>query len=743
MGWRTFHYAVLVALLVGSGNFAGLAGTAMARPRVQKAAPAPNYGELTLSYERARDAYYELRDNADERRKADAWEEAALRLRSLIERTDTTARNKKPDAKLAEIRARAQFTLGRLYRDEFRISKQRADLLYAVEAFLRCAHEQPDSPLADDALHAYAIIAHRQFNDAERARWALDHIVRKHPKGDMAKAAKRDLRQLGSGKAVTPRPFLKKGLLVKGEKEVPPKPAGLIRDERLPPQTTPLAPTRATTPPALASLDRLVEDAAQKTGPRLLTGGNQVPSPSNTPGGDDPANPPARPDADESELPGPRVPPKRTIADRAKVERPRADGSVAVMHVVVPVEGDANWRYERLPARDGVGPRLFFDVFPAKLTASDKSAMDFRDAPVSQIRMGQYDRDTVRIVMDLTRHGAFTAVFDPARGGLIIDIPHTDGPEGAAGVAQTDAPSPASPAAQVQAGQASANQAAAQGAATVGRIESLIREAEAGTGEGEAVDVEAPAKDAVEIAMELKEEFPRATDPDWQIRTVCLDAGHGGHDTGAIGPQKTLEKNIALQIALKLADRIRKELGLEVILTRDTDKFIPLEERSRICEQNRADIFISIHCNANTSRKVGGITTFFLNDTDDRALRLVAQRENREAVTEMSDARKILLDLALDSNTEDSLKLARLVQKNMVRRAREHYDQVKDIGVRSALFIVLVGKDIPSILVETSFISNPTEEKRLRSNDYQGRLMDGIVEGLGQFVTGHKSPPKK
>lgn len=224
-----------------------------------------------------------------------------------------------------------------------------------------------------------------------------------------------------------------------------------------------------------------------------------------------------------------------------------------------------------------------------------------------------------------------------------------------------------------------------------------------------------------------------ATQLGLKVRRVVVDAGHGGRDTGAIGPRKVREKDLTLAIARKVAARLRS-LGFNVILTRNDDRFVSLDDRTRIANEARADLFISIHCNAARRRKLEGVETWTLNVSSDRYAARLAAFENADADRTVSDLRLILADLATKANATDARDLAQSVQSSLVRTLRSRVGKTRDHGVKQALFYVLLGAHMPSILVETGFISNPTEESRLRSQRFQEGTAEAIARGVKDFV---------
>lgn len=222
-----------------------------------------------------------------------------------------------------------------------------------------------------------------------------------------------------------------------------------------------------------------------------------------------------------------------------------------------------------------------------------------------------------------------------------------------------------------------------------------------------------------------------------KIRTVVIDAGHGGHDPGAIGPSGLKEKDITLKIAKALKQKLDREgrkFGItNVYLTRSDDRFIPLEERTGIAKKHGADLFISIHCNAARNKNAYGIETYILSFTNDQRSLAVAARENATTSISRSEMANVLKQYLLSSKIEESERFAGYVQNSVVKAVSANYQPVRNKGVKKAPFVVLIGADIPSILVETAFITNPRDEKRLKSDAYLEEIADGIVAGIKRF----------
>ncbi|QOR62968.1 N-acetylmuramoyl-L-alanine amidase [Sulfurovum indicum] len=223
---------------------------------------------------------------------------------------------------------------------------------------------------------------------------------------------------------------------------------------------------------------------------------------------------------------------------------------------------------------------------------------------------------------------------------------------------------------------------------------------------------------------------------------IVIDAGHGGHDTGAIAGRKR-EKDLVLQIAKRLEKQLKKR-GYRVYMTRRTDKFLKLPQRTRIADRKDAKVFISIHANSVPKRKrnkIHGVETFFLQKTRDAKSQRIAARENKAVLkgAGSSLSKKVIIDSVLNGpKIIESNKLAIDVQRRMMANLRAHYRGVRDGGVRHAPFWVLVGASRPSILIEVGYISHPKERKRLFTSRYQELIAKGIAEGVQNYLNNRK-----
>ncbi len=219
------------------------------------------------------------------------------------------------------------------------------------------------------------------------------------------------------------------------------------------------------------------------------------------------------------------------------------------------------------------------------------------------------------------------------------------------------------------------------------------------------------------------------------VKRIVIDPGHGGKDPGAIGYLKGVrEKNVTLEISRRLAKKIRQRLGCEALLTRNSDTFLSLEERTAIANTKNADLFISIHTNANRAMACRGIETYFLNLATDEDAILVAARENATSAKNISDLQTIFSDLMKNAMIDESSRLAGYVQESLIGKLKQKYKWIKDKGVKKAPFYVLLGAEMPCILIETAFITNPRECRRLNSAEYQEDVADAIATGLQRYI---------
>jgi N-acetylmuramoyl-L-alanine amidase len=221
-----------------------------------------------------------------------------------------------------------------------------------------------------------------------------------------------------------------------------------------------------------------------------------------------------------------------------------------------------------------------------------------------------------------------------------------------------------------------------------------------------------------------------------KIGKIVIDPGHGGHDTGTIGPGGLEEKDLVLEVGRRLGKMLETRLGAEVVYTRKDDTFIPLETRTAIANQERADLFISIHANSSDDPAARGVETYYLNFTSSPEALEVAARENAVSEKSIYELRDLVKKIALKEKIEESREFAGDVQQSLHSGLAAKSPAIRDRGVKKAPFIVLIGANMPSILAEISFVSNPTDEHRLETAEYRQRIADSLYRGVAKYVSG-------
>ncbi len=356
------------------------------------------------------------------------------------------------------------------------------------------------------------------------------------------------------------------------------------------------------------------------------------------------------------------------------------------------LDRDVTWEAHELgkgsPGKPG---RVYVDLNRTKLGTSVRD-ITIGDGLLRGARVGQYKTDVVRVVLD-TENIKDYKVFplsDPAR--LIIDV-------------RGESP------------------------AEIARLEQTISAAPERT--------VIPKLEEPPANIDKKAKPPKKAVIS-KIRRVVVDPGHGGHDPGAVGQNGLQEKDVVLAIGLRLKELFKEELGLDVVMTRSTDVFIPLEERTAIANKVNADLFLSVHANAAPNRSAAGIETYYLNLAKTDKVAQLAAKENGTSLEKVSVLQAILFDLMANYKLNDSAHLADEVQKSLHKKIKARYSDVKNLGVKQGPFYVLVGATMPSILVEAAFLSNAQEESRLKDPAYLEMTAEGILDGVRSYITSLK-----
>jgi N-acetylmuramoyl-L-alanine amidase len=403
--------------------------------------------------------------------------------------------------------------------------------------------------------------------------------------------------------------------------------------------------------------------------------------------------------------------------------------------VVLDVERQVALRYDRIQHPD----RLWVDMVGTRLhpNLTDRS-FPVGDGLLRQVRIAQNRDDVVRIVLDFKEvrdHSVFY-LDNPTR--VVIDVRGAPRPQMASAEPATApaAPPPSEPAEQTL----PARRLPAVAAPDV------VPPAPARPGPAPvAIDPAEPVRahpraaargDAAPLPPQTNRagSYSLARQLGLGARTIVIDAGHGGHDPGSIGPGGLQEKDLVLDVALRLEKLVRARLGAAVILTRSGDVFVPLEERTAIANAKGADLFLSIHANSSRSPRPRGVETYFLSFAADPHAEAVAARENAISAATMKDLQNLVKAIALNSKLDESRDFASSVQEAMVANIKPHYPSLQDRGVRTAPFYVLIGANMPSILAEIAFVSHPEEERMLRQSAHRERVAASLCEGVRAYL---------
>jgi len=403
------------------------------------------------------------------------------------------------------------------------------------------------------------------------------------------------------------------------------------------------------------------------------------------------------------------------------------------IRVVVDVSGDVTFRQGEAKSPH----RVFIDVSPARLNSLLKGKQwAVKSTMLAQIRVGQYDNSTVRVVFDVGTNNKVTtmSLHDPDR--LIIDVLGT-GPSAPSAPAPAPAittvlPEPAAAPPTPVRPVAAAPTAPAPSPATVTPPTTATAATTPKADLPKPLETPKTAEPKVITAAKATNDGTRSLvrSLGLKLSRVVIDAGHGGHDTGSIGPTGFTEKELVLDVATRLKQLVETELGAEVVMTRAEDTFVPLETRTAIANEQLADLFISIHANSSRVRTVRGVETYFLNFTSSREALETASRENAASERSIHELQDLVKRIMLRDKVDESRDLAQHIQRAMVSRKGAGTDR----GVKQAPFIVLIGADMPSILAEISFISNPQEEKQIKTPAYRQAIADALFDGVRSYA---------
>ncbi len=371
--------------------------------------------------------------------------------------------------------------------------------------------------------------------------------------------------------------------------------------------------------------------------------------------------------------------------------------------------------------KDGDQPRrLYINLNRSSVSLHDQTPIPIEDGLLKRIRTGQFNDNTVRVVLDIESISDYKifSLKDPFR--IVIDVHGIKNKKKTVAQKQTAASTVGSPKTTPEVRET------APIPAFITLEDAKKRRPRRGVRKKPVNKIKRSAGSSLSLAQQLG----------LGIRKIIIDPGHGGKDPGAMA-FGLKEKDIVLKVAKKVKRILRKKYKYEARLTRNTDVFLPLEERTALANTTGADLFVSIHVNAHPSKTVRGIETFYLNLATNAEAMRVAARENATSTHNISEMQSILTDLMQNSKILESSRLAKFVQMNMISGLKKSNYQVKDHGVKKAPFYVLIGAQMPAVLAEISFITNPTDAKRLHKDSFLDEIARQIAAGITAYANQH------
>jgi N-acetylmuramoyl-L-alanine amidase len=459
--------------------------------------------------------------------------------------------------------------------------------------------------------------------------------------------------------------------------------------------------------------------------------------------------------------------------------------------IAIDLEDEVKYEAGRVPSPD----RIFFDLHDTKL-ASELVGKTFEvgDGFLRKIRIAQFSSDLTRVVLEVDDVAEYSAFLLPNPYRLIIDIHGKQQPQSktilaksataeppaakpretakltppateAAKPAKINETKPAETPEKVDAVKSETAKDVAKAVPVLTKTEeAALDNKDINNKEVKATDKPtssptfesvAPRKEAkrsksktnkdkdAELASSMRTAEPTASGERSLIRAlglkigkIVVDAGHGGHDTGTIGPKGLMEKDLVLDVALRLGKLLESKLGAEVVYTRDDDTFIPLETRTAIANKAQADLFISVHANSSRDASARGVETYYLNFTSNPDALEVAARENAVSQKSVFELQDLVKKIALKEKIEESREFATDVQKALHAGLTTKNSNMRDRGVKKAPFVVLIGANMPSILAEISFVSNPGDEKRLQTPEHRQKIAESLFKGVSRYADG-------
>ena len=457
-------------------------------------------------------------------------------------------------------------------------------------------------------------------------------------------------------------------------------------------------------------------------------------------------------------------------ADTPRVRRVRASLNGDATRVTIDLDNTVQFSSARISNPD----RIFFDLHAARLTPEvARSSIHVEGDLLTAVRVAQNHAGVVRVALDVNGVKEYTALLTKDPTQLVIDLYGSSfgaepvrtssakraektgaeefrPPEAAAnGPTQTVAAKPASgepvPAPEQWPGASSKSVSTGtlDGPKSGANATPSPRDTLPSAKRGKSTSFKTSTPDAKpDLIRPASAPQPLRDGQSTLTRTlglkigrIVIDPGHGGHDTGTIGPTGLMEKDLCLDVALRLGKIIEQRLpNADVVYTRSDDTFIPLEERTGIANEAKADLFISIHANSSRDMDARGIETYYLNLKGTSEAMEVAARENATAQEGVHELESLVKRIAQTEKIDESKEFAEDIQTSLSERMQKTSKSVRNRGVRKAPFVVLIGADMPSILTEISFLSNPADEKLLKQPEQRQRVAEGLYQGISSYL---------
>ncbi|HEV8416004.1 MAG TPA: N-acetylmuramoyl-L-alanine amidase [Bryobacteraceae bacterium] len=387
--------------------------------------------------------------------------------------------------------------------------------------------------------------------------------------------------------------------------------------------------------------------------------------------------------------------------------------------IAVEVSGEFKYKFDNLETP----PRLFFDVQGSRPSMAQKT-IAVGDHLLKQIRIAETQPGTTRIVLDLEQAADFTAsqLSNPER--LMVEL-HAKGTKAAASTQPAVADPPQTPKASTEV------PVVAKTLPTPALLTPVSRPVAGPPAVTASRKPDLPEPKAAARNSNGDRSLTRALG--LKLGRVVLDPGHGGHDVGTHGPSGLYEKDLVLDVSQRLAALLEDRLGTEVLLTRADDTYVPLEGRTKIANDAKADLFLSIHANSSPVKSVTGVETYYLNFTTSRGALDLAARENATAESSIFDLKDVLEKIALKDKIDESREFASRLQTSLFTLTKST-TPAKNRGIKKAPFVVLIGAQMPSVLAEIGFLTNATDEALMRKTEHRQKIAEALYKGIAAYA---------